>query len=151
MSLIKIKSAAKVREEEQIIAKAQEACAKKPRTTDRTDYDKARAGFRAACLEIREYLNKIYPDLCEAQPKLKTFRGAFDEVMIIMEFLTNVDDQWLIKRLLRTSQIDTAMEYEATALCIDQPKSWYSCWEDELGPYGTDGLPADYHADETSN
>ena len=143
MALIKIKSAAKVREEEQLLNQAQKACAKKPRTTDRTDYDKAREGFRECCLAIRKYINETYADLCAQYEVLKTFRGAFDEVSILMEFLTDHDDMYLTKMLLKCSQIDTAMEYEASALAIEQPRAWYSCWEDELGPYNSDGLPID--------
>lgn len=135
MALIKIKSAAKVREEEQLIAQAQEACAKKPRTTDRTDYDAAREAFRSCALTIREYLNNTYKELCTQYTVLVTFRGAFDEVNILMEFLTSHDDMWLTKMLLKLSATDTAMEYEASALAIEQPRAWYSCWEDELGPY----------------
>lgn len=141
MALIKIKSAAKVREEEQLLAQAQQVCAKKPRTTDRTDYDKAREGFRNCCLTIRKYINETYPELCAQYEVLKTFRGAFDEVAILMEFLTDRDDNYLTKMLLKCSQIDMAMEYEASALAIEQPRTWYSCWEDELGPYDASGRP----------
>ena len=133
--MIKIKSAAKVAEEEALLAQAKIACAKQPRTTDTTDYETAKTDFRNCALQIRQYLNANLPQLVGMFPDLKTFRGSFEESKIVMLYLAQNDDWSLTKLMLMLQQLDTTMEYEASALCIEPPRTWWSCWEDELGPY----------------
>lgn len=133
--MIKIKSAAKVREEEEALRRAQQACAERPRTTDTTDYYTAMSAFKECALDIRHYINANYPQLIKLYPNLATFRAAFEEIAILTEFLQDQDDMRLMKKMLRVQNYDTAMEYEAEKLCIKTPASWYAAWSDELGPY----------------
>lgn len=132
-SPIKIKSAAKVREEEELLAQAKKVCAEQPRTVDRDDYMNAVTAFTNQALSIRAHINEKYPELCEEYPSLKTFRAAFEEVPILLNVLsgngtrTIVDDK-LKMDLLLVQYIDMAMEYEARALKIAEPRSWMFCW-----------------------
>ena len=144
-----VKSAAKVLEEERLIGEAVKRSKKVPNTTDETDWRAAMKVFHDAALNIRAYLNTTYPEYCEAHPALKTFRAAFGdgidpetkEVALAMGLAKTTGDMPLIMMLLELQQYDTAMEYEAGQLGEDyaQPRTWYTAWEDELGPWNGKG------------
>lgn len=140
-----VKSAAKVREEERLIDEAVKRSKKVPNTTDETDWRAAMKVFHDAALQIRAYLNATYPEFCEAHPALKTFRAAFGdgidpetkEVALAMGLAKSSGDMNLIFMLLELQQYDTSMEYEARQLGEEysEPRSWYTSFEDELGPW----------------
>ena len=133
--MIKIKSAAKVAEEEELLRQAQIVCAKQPRTSDTTDYEAAKTSFREQCMTIRQFLAVKYPQFVEDHPVLKTFRGAFgEETQLVMSLALETMDMQLIGLLLVLREIDNAMEYEAEKLCILTPGSWKAVWADELEP-----------------
>ena len=134
---VKIQSAESVIAREKLINEAKEAAKKQPRTTDTTDYEAAKAGFRAKCMEIRQYFQVTYPEFLEAHPVMETFRGAFgEELNLAMNLAMETMDMKLIGLLLQLQAIDNAMEYEAEKLCILTPGSWKAVWADELEPEG---------------
>ena len=145
-----VKSAAKVLEEERLLAEAVKRSKKVPNTTDETDWRAALKVFHDAALTIRAYLNATYPEYCEAHPVLKTFRAAFGdgvdpetkEAALAMVLGKTSGDMNLVMMLLELQQYDTAMEYEARQLGDDyaEPRSWYTAWEDELGPWHGSGV-----------
>lgn len=131
-SIIKIKSAAKVREEEELLAKAKKICVEQPRTTDRTDYEKAVEAFTTQTLVVRKYLNEKYPEFAAATG-LTEFKAAFEEVPIVLAALTgqgsmHIEDEDLKMFMQLVQVVDQYMEYEARALKIPEPRSWYYCW-----------------------
>ena len=140
-----VKNAQKVLEEERLIKEAVKRSKKVPNTTDETDWRAAMKTFHDSALNIRAYLNTTYPEFCEEHPTLKTFRAAFGdgidpetkEVALAMGLAKATGDMQLIMMLLELQQYDTAMEYEARQLGDDysEPRSWYTAWEDELGPW----------------
>ena len=142
-AIMKIRSAEVVRREEEMIKKAVEAGAKKPRTTDDTDYKNSQKQLHDKGLEIRAYINTKYPVYCEQHPALKTFRGSYgyssepesQEIQLTMDLAKAENDMELVLMLLTLSEINTEMLYEAEKLCILNPKPFYGAWEDELGPY----------------
>lgn len=111
------------------------------RTDDRGDLHTAQYEFRRIAVVIRKFFETKWPDVMIAFPKLATFRGAFDEI-----FMTNIVLKWKKKQLghnnadvidfrdhlLELQAADIAMEYEATANDIAQPKTFYACWPDEI-------------------
>ena len=144
-----VKNAQKVLEEERLITEAVKRSKKVPNTTDETDWRAAMKTFHDAALKVRTYLNTKYPEFCEEHPTLKTFRAAFGdgvdpetkEVALAMGLAKATGDMQLIMMLLELQQYDTAMEYEARQLGDDyaEPRSWYTAWEDELGPWNGKG------------
>lgn len=120
---VTIKSAAKVREEDRIIEAAVSRAKKQPRTTDRTDWEKAKTAFRALCMQFRAMYPEKYPN----------FRGGFEDITAIMMDEEVVNNQEAFMLLQKLNYVDMALEYEADALCIDPPNSWKSIWYDELG------------------
>lgn len=142
-AIMKIRSAEVVRREEEMIKKAVEAGAKKPRTTDDTDYKHSQKQLHDKGLEIRAYINTKYPVYCEQHPALKTFRASYgyssepesQEIQLTMNLAKAENDMELILMLLTISEINTEMLYEAEKLCIVNPRPWWDAWADELGPY----------------
>ena len=140
-----VKSAAKVLEEERLLAEAVKRSKKVPNSTDETDWRAAMKVFHDAALGVRAYINDKYPEYCEAHPALKTFRAAYGdgvdpetkEAALTMVLAQQTGDMQLVFLLLALQQYDTAMEYEAGQLGDDyaSPRSWYTAWEDELGPW----------------
>ena len=148
-----VKPASQVLREERLIQEAVKRSKKVPNTTDETDWRAAMKVFHDAALNIRAYLNATYPEYCEAHPALKTFRAAFGdgvdpetkEVALAMNLAKTSGDMNLIIMLLELDQYDQAMEYEAGQLGDDyaQPRTWYTAWEDELGPWNGKGGSAE--------
>ena len=140
---MKIKSAAAVRREEELIRRAKEASRRLPRTSDRTDYEANQKAMHDKALEIRAYLAENYPDYVAQHPVLKQFRGAYGwasnpeskEVKLVMDLAKEKVDTVLLVMLLELQEADREMLYEADALCIQNPEPFYTAWEDELGPY----------------
>lgn len=143
MGILKIKSAAKVAEEEALLAQAKKVCAEQPRTNDDTDYRAAQVRLHDKAHEIRQYLLTTYPSYCEQHPVLKTFRGAYGyssdpetrEIELAMNLAKEKGDTTLIYALLELSQIDNELMYEAEKLVIKSPRPWWESFSDELGPY----------------